>query len=219
MPKSRVRKKKNKSSAKKKQNEALAFESSKSSISFGRDRSLMEVLHQTNNEAAIQRFLQYSLTTEDLEFIKKSANDILLQTPVKAFHCAAMSAAWGAMIEDHSSIPIAVVTGTLKYGKTNIFLGDRALPIGNESAIINEIWDGHCWIEMPGMVADISIFRTIKNAAVPKHFADHLLNSFGASAGLLCASPDTLARYNLFYEPMYSLSTVQINGLINGAYP
>src|SRR5687767_3787315 len=121
MPKSRVRKKKNKSSGEKKQKQTLSFGEPKGIISFGREHSLMEALHQTKNEEALQRFLQYKLTTEDLDFIKKSAHDILQQTPVKAFHCTAMSAAWGAMIEDHSSIPVAVVTGTLKYGKTNIF--------------------------------------------------------------------------------------------------
>jgi hypothetical protein len=76
-------------------------------------QSLVLCLKQSMNEEERNHFLDYTLTVKDRSFVKETAQEVLRNMPYKSFNCAAMSAIWCAIIEDHSKIPVAAFTGSL----------------------------------------------------------------------------------------------------------
>lgn len=171
----------------------------------------------TSEKAAA--FSNYTLTNLDLDFIKETAKVVLSKSPDKSYNCAAMSAMWGAIIKDHSKIPVSIITGSLSWEGKYIFVCKEPIslqPKGDPNR--PSLWDGHCWLEFGGLIADISIFRTIRNEPKLMEFNQRLIELFGGGKGLLCASPDYMSSIGLEYYPLYSLGDEQINALISGSY-
>jgi hypothetical protein len=181
-----------------------------------RIRLLGKVLKESLNAEGIKRFIRYKLTNDDKRFIVETALEVLKNCPPLAFNCAAMSSIWSAIIKDNSSIPVSVIAGNLSWMNKKIFSCNRNIPFSNNPITINEVWDGHCWLELGGFIADISLGRTVKYGNVPNDFRNNLKELFGVNFGLICAEPDTLGLKGLNYTPSYSLTDQQINGLING---
>lgn len=175
-----------------------------------------QVLRQTMTDTEIQAFFNYELTSDDIAFIRDSATSVLQRTPYKGFNCAAMTAMWCAIIQDHSRIPVAAIAGSLLFGDMAIFTCNSNIPSAKEAVTIKEIWDGHCWLEFGGLIADISIGRTISLESVPATFKDHWNKNIGEGKGLVCATPQDFRSLDIHYEPSYALNTEQINGLLAG---
>ena len=179
-------------------------------------QSLVLCLKQSMNEEERKYFLDYTLTEKDRSFIKETAQEVLQKMPYKEFNCAAMSAMWCAIIEDHSEIPVVALSGSLVFGNRTLFSGQKPIPSSDKPVTIKEVWDGHCWLFFGGLVADISLSRTVALGNVPKEFADHWSTIFGKTTGLVCASPEQLYAINIYYAPKFRLTNGQINGLLNG---
>ncbi len=177
---------------------------------------LKKILGQTMTETQVQRFISYQLTQEDISFLQDSALNVLQRMPYKGFNCAAMNAIWCAIIQDHSSIPVSAVAGSLYFGDTAIFTCHNNIPYTSEPTTINEVWDGHCWLEFGGLIADISIGLTVALENVPPAFLDHWTKNIGNSKGMVCATTAHFESLNIHYDPCYSLNTEQINGLLAG---
>ena len=162
----------------------------------------------------IDVFNVYSLTEKDIEFIKEINNEVLSKIPQKAFNCAQLSALLGAVITDNSNIPVVVVSGHLDYWGNRIFNCKSPLPYSTAKKEINEIWDGHCWVEVPNLVIDISLFRTIYYGNVPEKIKEQIVTQFGKGRGSIMASSSQMETIGLKYTPCYQVNENLINGLI-----
>ncbi|MFA6128810.1 MAG: hypothetical protein WC699_16035 [Bacteroidales bacterium] len=161
--------------------------------------------------------MNYQISEEDVEFIRQTCHQVLENIPVRAFNCAMLSAILGAIIYDNSKIPVAVIAGHLDYNDQKIFYCKGPIPYSRKKKSINEIWDGHCWVELGGLVIDISIFRTVYFGQVPGDFHDQITRKFGLNRGALVGLPGELAHDGFNYTPCYCLTQDQITGLVQGA--
>lgn len=178
--------------------------------------ALRTAILQNHSKAETKKFLTYQLTKDDIDFIQDAAKDVLRNMPPKAFNCTQTSAIWAAIIQDHSSIPVSVVCGDLQFLDKNIFVCKEPLPDPKNGNVINGIWDGHCWLEFGGLIADASFFRTVYYGEVPKEFKDLVVDKFGEGRGTMIATPQQMETNGFKYMPKYTLNNLQINGLING---
>lgn len=181
-----------------------------------RTEALKAALLQNYSVEDTDIFLKYRLTEKDLVFIQDTAKEVLRNMPPKAFNCTQISAIWAAMIEDHSEIPVAVICGDLHFIDKKIFVCKEPLPGPEQGCVIDGVWDGHCWLEFGGLIADASFFRTVYFGEVPYQFKDLVVEKFGTGKGTIIATPEQMLHNELIYIPKYSLSATQINGLING---
>lgn len=162
----------------------------------------------------IEEFSAYQLSQDDMEFIKEVNVAVLSKIPQKAFNCAQLSALLGAIIYDHSDIPVIVMSGHLDYHERRIFNCKTPIPFSKDKVEINEIWDGHCWVEIPNFIIDNSIFRTIYYGNVPQILRNQIVQQFGEGRGTLTASIEQMNTIGFNYTPCFELNQDQINGLI-----
>lgn len=178
---------------------------------------LQKTLGLIMTEEEINYFQSYKVTKSDMLFLTEAIGEVLTKIPANAFNCAMLSGMLGAIINDHSSIPVSVVSGHLDYSSKRIFHCDKPISYSTEKKEINEIWNGHCWVEINNLIIDISIFRTIYYGQVPRDLYDNILNQFGTGRGALVASPADIEKLKFDYTPCYCLSQNQITALVLGA--
>jgi hypothetical protein len=181
-----------------------------------RDQDLAAVLAQNLDQEQVVNFLSYQLTEDDIAFIQSSVKDVLRNMPKKAFNCTQISAIWTAIITDHSKIPVSAICGDLHYNSKKIFVCNEPLPTGEDGTDIIGEWDGHCWLEFGGLIADASFFRTIYYGNVPKILKEMVISQFGEGRGSIIATPEQMKQNGLEFIPKYSLSERQINGIVQG---
>lgn len=181
-----------------------------------RDQNLKAVLAQNLGQEQIANFLSYQLTEDDMAFIQASVKDVLKNMPPKAFNCTQISAIWAAIVTDHSKIPVIVICGDLHYKGKKIFVCNEPLPTGEDGTDIIDEWDGHCWLEFGGLIADASFFRTIYYGNVPEVLKGMVINQFGEGRGSIIATPEQMQQNGFEFIQRYSLSERQINGIVQG---
>ncbi|HCE58917.1 MAG TPA: hypothetical protein DER09_14070 [Prolixibacteraceae bacterium] len=162
----------------------------------------------------IEVFNSYNLTTDDIEFIREVNIGVLRKIPQKAFNCAQLSALLGAVIYDNSDIPVVVISGHLDYFEKRIFNCKSSIPYSTNKKEINEIWDGHCWVEIPGLIIDNSIFRTMYFGKVPSSLKNQIINQFGKGRGTIVASVEQMDNMGFNYKPCFKINQNVIDGLI-----
>jgi hypothetical protein len=185
-------------------------------MSEPRDTILRRVLLQNFSTAETERHLEYLLTNEEIEFIKLTATEVLINMPQTAFNCTQISAIWAAIIQDHSTIPVSVICGDLQFMDRKVFACNGPLPDPDLGNFENMIWDGHCWLEFGGLIADASFFRTIYFGDIPSQLRINVIEKFGEGRGSLIGDSQQMELFQLTYLPKYSLSNFQIDALING---
>ena len=181
-----------------------------------RDSLLIKVLLKSLSEEGVNAFLSYTISDEDIEFIKSCSSAVLTKISPKAFDCAILSALLGAIIQDNSNIPVVVIAGHFDYFDRRIFNCKGPIPYTVNKTLIKEIWDGHCWIELGGIIIDISIFRTVYYGDVPPLFRETIIKEYGENRGMICTSPLKFIEVGFNYTPCYCLTQDQINGLVKG---
>lgn len=181
-----------------------------------RESALRKVLLQNLSIEETERYMGYQITNEELEFIKNTTIDVLKNMPQKAFNCTQISAIWAAIIQDHSIIPVSVICGDLLFMDRKVFVCNGPLPDPELGNLENKIWDGHCWLEFGGLIADASFFRTIYFGDIPNQLRTNVIEKFGIGRGSLIGNSKQMELFELTYLPKYSLSDFQIDALING---
>lgn len=162
----------------------------------------------------IKSFESYKLSNKNIDFIKEVNNEILQFIPQKAFNCAQLSALLGATIFDNSNIPVVVISGHLDFQEKRLFNCKSPIPYSIEKKEINEIWDGHCWVEIPNLIIDNSIFRTIYYGNLSSTIKDDIIEKFGEGKGSLISPLDKMNKLGFKYIPRFIVNQNQINGLI-----
>ncbi|CAH0265642.1 MULTISPECIES: hypothetical protein [unclassified Pedobacter] len=181
-----------------------------------RTKALKEALAQNYSPAQIENFFAYTLSQDDDTLIRETLQAVLHHIPSKAMACTQISAAWAAMIQDHSQIPVSVVCGDLSYFGTQLFVCHSAIPTSAPGTTITGHWDGHCWLEFGGVIADASIFRTIYHGEVPDRLKNQIKAQFGEGSGAIIGTPDQMTANHFTYVPRYTLGKMQIDGIITG---
>ncbi|WP_429378133.1 hypothetical protein [Mucilaginibacter sp. UYCu711] len=167
----------------------------------------------------VAQFFDYEISVAETQLISDTAKEVLALAPSQGFNCAAMSAAWGAMVMAHSSIPTQIVCGHLDWRSRRIFNYIKPIPTPEESMKELELWDGHCWVAFGGLIGDASLSRTVRYGKVPGSFKAHILTLLGPNAGPFCATAEQMQSADLTYIPCALLNDPQIDGLLAGFLP
>ncbi|EJG1993271.1 hypothetical protein ACPV5H_25360 [Vibrio harveyi] len=146
----------------------------------------------------------------------ESAKKVLSNVPPSMGACAPLSAAWAKTLRDDYDIPAIVVAGDLKILGKRIFKCKKNLPEASANEqIINQKWDGHCWIEIDGFVGDLSIFRTAYSLSYPSVLKQFIESTFGSGRGALLAPHQDIPS-EMKYVAKYVLNDRQLAGLLGG---
>lgn len=161
-----------------------------------------------------ERALAYS--NPDVQVLGSTARQLMEMTPITPGACVLMSAAWALHLRDKYDMPAVAVTGDLKVGGRWVFRAPEALPEFRKSGqVISMSWRGHCWVEVGGLLCDISIFRTVYNLAASNATRQFFENMFGIGRGALIVRADELPD-GLKYRRRAVMNVNQMAGCFEG---
>ena len=182
---------------------------------MSRDKTLSQLITRYLGKDEAKKYHEYAL--ENVDPLGEAAKIILSTFPDTIGLCASLSAAWTAYLQDKYEIPAITVAGDLKIGKVKVFKSKTNVPSSVKSGKSkNKVWDGHCWIEIDGLIGDLSIFRTAYSISYPSVLKEFVIRKFGSGKGVLVSSHKDLEEKGMKYIPRYVLNEHQINPLIRG---
>ena len=175
---------------------------------------LKQLFARSRGISDIEKYFTFRLEAPDI--LIETAKEVMEHIPPSVGDCAALSACWASLLQDHHSVPAVVVAGDLKIRGNHVFKCRKPVPDSKKlGRVITGKWDGHCWIEVDGIIGDLSIFRTAYAIAGPSHLQNFIVEHFGyGRGGLLCRHSDL--PLGMEYVPKYVLNDRQIDGLIGG---
>lgn len=168
-----------------------------------RDRSLEEWEHYSSYQCPSPEVL-------------KEPMQMMLASVQPAFgSCVMLSGAFVIALAVHYSIPAIAVVGDLKILGNTVFKCNGNVPIPEGDEILNYSWDGHCWVEIGGVICDLSIFRSAYNTNRPSLLKQYITSQFGSGKGAVLSAPEDLPT-GMEYVPKYVLNDKQLSAIING---
>ncbi|WP_370397898.1 hypothetical protein [Tenacibaculum dicentrarchi] len=147
--------------------------------------------------------MKYKLSESDFDTIISYSNGLIKESKKIEFNCATMSAVLKAMITDNHNIPAIMFAGHFDYKSKRIFNCKKNIPYDSSKKIINEIWDGHCWIQIADYILDITIVKTM----------NHKNNNI-ISSEIIFDKIDNLKNKEIIYTPIFKIEDNQIDSLI-----
>ena len=180
-----------------------------------RSTIIKQLISRSRGITEAEKYSAYNMV--NIQSLYESAKTILSDIPPSFGQCALMSACWAGYLQDHYSIPAIVVVGDLKVKGSRVFKCKNNLPESTNSGkfIINNNWNGHCWIEIDGIIGDLSIFRTAYAIDKPSILKDFIVSNFGYGRGAMVCHSNDLPE-SMQYVPKFVLKDNQINGLLAG---
>lgn len=148
----------------------------------------------------------------DQQILKSVVTDVLENTPYQPFLCLPMSAILYTVLKDIHGLDPNLVTGNLLYNGHHIFKQDFSISKAKDREF--QYWSGHCWVEVDGLICDLSFFRTLYSDEFNKPFKHKLIEKFGEGKGCLIG-PAADMPY-LIYEPIEYLHDDLATGIIKG---
>ncbi len=177
-------------------------------------KKLYQLISKYRGVCEANRFAEYKL--ESLQVLADTAKEFMTNVPPSFGLCTLMSAGWAGYLQDHYSVPAIVVAGDLAINNTKVFKCKKNLTVAkNTGKFIAEKWNGHCWIEVDGIIGDMSIFRTAYSIDRPSVLKNYIVSQFGYGRGAMIC-PNHQLPQGMKYIPKYVLTDNQINGLIAG---
>ncbi len=147
--------------------------------------------------------------------LNQLVTEILQNVENKPFLCLPMSALLYANLIDRYKVKSKLVTGNLLFEGQFIFKQDFSV-----NSVVTETyteWSGHAWIDINGMIIDLSIFRTLYSELFTKeHIKGKLVRNFGTGRGCLIIPPASINDTGLTYEPVDVLTDDQATAIIAG---
>jgi hypothetical protein len=167
--------------------------------------------------AAATAFKQFQPTDADIQALAEVGKEVLQYVPPEPSACALMAAVYALKVCDRLRSPPYVVAGSLSVGDVMIYggkaPGDPKVPFTESSSS----WDGHAWLAVGHLLADVSIFRTAYSEKAHPLLSSHVKATFGEGRGLLVAPFSELPRHGLYYTPQRVLSETEVSALYRGA--
>jgi len=154
-----------------------------------------------------------SIATEDLsEAVIKTLENV----PPSFGSCVMISSGLVSILKIDYSISAIAVLGDLKINNKTIFKCDSNIATENQTNnTIVQNWDGHCWVEVAGVICDLSIFRTAYRLNKPSILKDYILSSFGTGKGALVSTFESLPK-DMEFIPKFILNNNQISAVLSG---
>lgn len=179
-----------------------------------RDHKIEEIVCR---DLGRDEYLKYSLSAHPSpQKLSEAASRTLESIPSSFGSCVMMSAALVAALDVYYSIPAIAVVGDLRINGFDIFKCKENIPMPTqEENLIDIKWDGHCWVEVSGIICDLSIFRSAYSVNTPSLLKSFVLSNFGEGRGALL-SPFNHIPQGMVFNPKYVLNEVQINGILAG---
>ena len=173
-----------------------------------RSAELKSLIARSFGKTEAEAFFNYQL--KSLKPLADSARQLMREVPPFSGACVMISSSWVSFLREEYSIPAVVVAGDLKISGKPLFKYKEKLPIPANSNKVSAVkWDGHCWIEIDGLIGDLSIFRTAYSLASPNILTDFITSKFGLGRGALVSSKEQLPP-GMQYVPRYVLNDNQV---------
>ena len=178
------------------------------------ESDLKSLITRALGAAEAERALTFEVS--DLTVLRTTAEQLMRMTPPDSGNCVLMSAAWALHLRDRYNLPAVAITGDLKAGNHWGFRASNDLPEPKQTGSMIPLgWRGHCWVEVAGLICDISIFRTVYrqplNSDTRKFFERH----FGTDRGAFIGRPDEMPD-GLQYRRRAVLTASQMVGFFEG---
>jgi hypothetical protein len=127
--------------------------------------------------------------------------------------CVMMSAMYAARLKAVTGAPVHTVAGSLAVGREPVFGHGKSFDGRTVFSQSHPSWDGHAWVMLGDMIADVSLFRTAYSRKSPPLLAAHVRREFGEGRGLLIVRWGDAPKSGLRYSPQYVLTEVQVGAL------
>lgn len=179
-----------------------------------RKRTLEEIIRRDRGDELFKLYaLNANFTDSKLvDTVRKTLNTI----PPSFGACVMISAGLVAALEVVHGISAVAIAGDLKVNGHHIFKCNKNISIPTQNdEIIQETWDGHCWVEVNGTICDLSIFRSAYEIQRPSILKTFILSNFGEGKGALLSPIESLPS-GLEYIPKYALNDHQISTVLSG---
>lgn len=150
----------------------------------------------------------------DFKNIKQEVVGVLAAFPYKPFLCLPLSAILYALLRGKYNLNAQLLTGNLIYKQTVIFKQDFRI----EESVPDQfhLWSGHAWVDLEGVLFDLSFFRTLYSEEFTLPVKQEMVNEFGVGRGALIGSYGQMKSLNLEYEAIDCLSDQTVTAILKG---
>lgn len=178
------------------------------------DKDLLALIARALGADQLRAHGDYRLP--DTTVLAESAQSLMRAVEPIPGACLHLSATWALHLRDVRGIPAVAVAGDLKVADRWVFRGAAALPKTAASGqVIRSSWKGHCWMEIDGLLCDLSIFRTAYALSPESDFRRFIEGTFGNGRGALICRPADLP-VGLRYRRQFVLSEREMVALARG---
>ena len=128
---------------------------------------------------------------QTIEQLKTTANHLMTNVPPKFGDCVTLSCLWHRVYSvDYDVVP-RVVCGDLIVNGEPAFVLKEPIPMpGADQALIIDAWDGHAWLEIDGLIGDLSLFRTAAALSDDHPIRTSLEGHYGTGKGMMLFSKE-----------------------------
>ena len=178
-----------------------------------RERIIEEIVCRDRNRKDWEEYSSFECPAPEL--LNDPIQQILASVKPEFGSCVMLSDALALYLSSQYSVPAIAVVGDLNLFGKPVFKCNGNIPTPKNNEIIKQNWDGHCWVEIGGVVCDISIFRSAYNTNRPSRLKQFITSEFGEGKGAIISPPEYLPP-GLEYVPKYVLTDVQLESVMYG---
>lgn len=185
---------------------------------MGLEQKLQQLIVRAYGAEEARRYANYRL--HNVQIIGQTATDLMNLIEPREGACTLLSASWVAYLRDKYNIPAVAVAGDLWIDGAWIYRCGGTLPTATKRkasdgkpTVQHLRWNGHCWMEIDGLIADLSIFRTAYSRPPGSHLRTYIENTFGCGRGAF-ACPVLDLPQGMKYRRRFVLADEQINAQI-----
>lgn len=181
-----------------------------------RSIKLYELIAASYDKDYVEKFDKFLL--KDSNPIGQSALKALNDIPRGFGRCVIMSAYLCALLTDEYKLPAVTVAGELIISGIPAFQTDVMIQQPNQPDIILDDWQGHCWVEIGGLICDVSICRTADLSPDGSNLKAFIHSKFGIGKGLIAFPVQNAVEQDMIYTPKEVLSDDIITAIIKSYF-
>ena len=158
----------------------------------------------------------------DINIVASAINEILENFEPRPGACVMMSAMLEALLRDRHGMPAVCVAGDLNILGKWVFRGNERLPAfdtrptpGRPRRVTELNWKGHCWVEVGGLIVEVSLLRTSRVLLPHSTLRQFVDANFGPRRAAFATPIDDLPP-GLRYRRQFVLTDNQVNGFVSG---
>ena len=181
-----------------------------------RKSSLNKLVIESIDENFCNIFENFILT--DTQPIAQASLKTLNDIPRGFGQCVIMSAYLCALLTDEHKLPAVIVAGDLSISGISAFQTDIRIQQPNQPDIILNDWQGHCWVELGGLICDVSICRTADLSPDISNLRAFIHSNFGQGKGLIAIPVQNAIEQGMIYNPKEVFSDDIVTAIIKSHF-